>query len=1375
MKIHHAMSRGWGRLGITKKISLMFGALLFLILLVSVGSYVTLDNARKKAEAAILNGMQIQRLVLRMDSGLERARRLQRDFFLQYPQVGFSKARDTYAAQAVIEIADVISLSSELRNLIKQSTVSESLEVSKMDINLYLSSSQRYADTFLEAVELVTRLAGEQDGLETRIQVSAETLHADLSATSNPEWHDLYQDIRLFEKDYLLTRQRSSMQSAFNSLTELQRGVTAASGLSEPQKADLLADIQNYKSAAEQILQLDADIRGKLNDFNLQAEAIDPVSKKLIELSNAEVERAHQQVERANQLAGTFLALMSLAIVGLALLAADVLHRSITNNIIKLTQTAGELQGGNLDVTASIESEDELGNLARAFNNMTSRLKASFLSLQASEARFRLLAENSSDMISRHDAQGVYLYASPACRALLGYEPEELIGHTAFEFIHPDDLARIEKSRQMVVEEPVVDVITFRARRKDGNYVWLESNSHSIQDKENGETVEIHVSSRDVTERKEAEEKLRQSEAKYRSIFENAIEGIFQSTPQGRFLRANSAMVKMFGYATAEDLIADITDIGQQIYARPEDREKIVELLEKDGIIHDYEIECRRKDGSPFWVSDNMYAVRDPNGAVLYFEGALLDITERKRAEEALRKSEEKFAKAFQASPLIVVISRVRDAYLIEVNESLEKVMGYTREEAIGRTSLELGLWVNPAERERIVQILLANGRLRNEETLFRTKSGEVITCLYSAELIELDGEKCVLTSIENITERRRAEEALQKSEEKFRRLFETSRDFLYITALDGMIIEVNKAASTISGYSVEELKKMNIQSIYLDPANRALVVKEISARGFAENLEVKGKRKDGSIADVLVNSTIIKDNNGNIAGFQGSIKDISERKRVEEKLRESEARLKEAQRMALIGNWDLDLTTNKLSWSDEVYNIFGIEPAAFDGSYEAFLNAIHPDDREIVKQAYDYSIKEQVPYEVVYRLFTPSGYIKYAQERCKTFYDDEGRPLRSVGTVQDITKSRRAEEHIRSQLARLNALHNIDNAIKSSVDLQVTMNVFLDEVVAQLEVDAACVLLFNSHTLMLDHVVSRGFHSVAFQHTRLAVGDGYAGHIMFDRETVYVPDLTKVENQLTQALSLAGENFTTYIGSPLIAKDQVVGVLEIFQRSPLSPDSEWLDFLEILAGQGAIAVNNAQLFENLQRSNSDLTLAYDATIEGWSRAMDLRDKETEGHTQRVTSLTVELARQMGIPNAEILQIRRGALLHDIGKMGVPDNILLKPDKLTQQEWDIMRQHVNHAHNMLYPIKYLRPALDIPQYHHEKWDGTGYPHQLKGEAIPLAARIFTVVDVWDAVTSDRPYRAAWSKEKAVEYIKSESGKHFDPAVVENFLMLISKE
>ncbi|MFA7460614.1 MAG: HD-GYP domain-containing protein, partial [Trueperaceae bacterium] len=228
----------------------------------------------------------------------------------------------------------------------------------------------------------------------------------------------------------------------------------------------------------------------------------------------------------------------------------------------------------------------------------------------------------------------------------------------------------------------------------------------------------------------------------------------------------------------------------------------------------------------------------------------------------------------------------------------------------------------------------------------------------------------------------------------------------------------------------------------------------------------------------------------------------------------------------------------------------------------------------------------------------------------------------------------------------------------------------------------------------------------------------------------------------------------------------------ELFNYTELSPSDDWSDFLAALSTQAAIAISAARAFDNLERTNEELLLAYETTIEGWARALDLKDEDTEGHSRRVTELTTRLARRMGMTEEEIVHVRRGALLHDIGKMGIPDEILRKPGALTAEEWELMKKHTEFAREFLEPIPFLAPAMPIPYSHHEKFDGSGYPEGLAGEAIPLEARLFAVVDVYDALTSDRPYRAAWSEEQALEHIAQGAGSHFDPEVVEEFLALV---
>ena len=353
-----------------------------------------------------------------------------------------------------------------------------------------------------------------------------------------------------------------------------------------------------------------------------------------------------------------------------------------------------------------------------------------------------------------------------------------------------------------------------------------------------------------------------------------------------------------------------------------------------------------------------------------------------------------------------------------------------------------------------------------------------------------------------------------------------------------------------------------------------------------------------------------------------------------------------------------------------------------------------------------------------------------------------------------------------------LEAVRDINNAVLNSLDIQLTLPQILSHVCARLEVDAADVLLLNHHLNALTYADGLGFRTNAFNKAILHLGDGVAGRVAMEKKIVNIPNISEFGEVFTRAPFLLDEGIVAYHAAPLIVKGQVKGVLEVFHRSALDADSDWLAFFQALAEQTAIAIDSATLFTDLQRSNADLKLAYDATLLGWSHALDLRDKETEGHTQRVTKMSTQLARAFGLSEDEVIHIRRGALLHDMGKMGVPDSILLKTNQLTDDDWLLMRRHPQYAYEMLAEIDYLRPALDIPYCHHEKWDGSGYPRGLKGDEIPLSARLFAVVDVWDALYYDRPYRKGWTLDHTLEYIGEQSGKHFDPQVVDLFLRIV---
>ncbi len=284
-----------------------------------------------------------------------------------------------------------------------------------------------------------------------------------------------------------------------------------------------------------------------------------------------------------------------------------------------------------------------------------------------------------------------------------------------------------------------------------------------------------------------------------------------------------------------------------------------------------------------------------------------------------------------------------------------------------------------------------------------------------------------------------------------------------------------------------------------------------------------------------------------------------------------------------------------------------------------------------------------------------------------------------------------------------------------------------------------------------------------------LPLNAGFNGIVMETKQPYMSNDLPS-ELRLNQPPGIATPRAALAV--PLISKGEIIGVLAVGREYDFDPGE--VIILTTMGEMAASAIQRTSFYEDLQQSKIELEEAYDTTLEGWAKALELRDKETEGHSRNVSALTLDLARHMGIAEPDLIQIRRGSLLHDIGKMGVPDAILLKPGSLNEAEMEIIRRHPLYAQKMLASIPFLNSALDIPVYHHEKWNGQGYPFGLKGSQIPLAARIFAIVDVWDALCSDRPYRLAWEKDKVLEYILAESGKHFDPQVVEAFIDLLDQ-
>jgi HD-GYP domain-containing protein (c-di-GMP phosphodiesterase class II) len=350
---------------------------------------------------------------------------------------------------------------------------------------------------------------------------------------------------------------------------------------------------------------------------------------------------------------------------------------------------------------------------------------------------------------------------------------------------------------------------------------------------------------------------------------------------------------------------------------------------------------------------------------------------------------------------------------------------------------------------------------------------------------------------------------------------------------------------------------------------------------------------------------------------------------------------------------------------------------------------------------------------------------------------------------------------------SHLELLTRLATELNSSLHVDVVLNKVIDEVIKTTRAERGFLMLRNRYGTYVFRV-ARGMNQQSIEDPDFQISRSLVEEVKQKGKAILTSDAQTDERFQTQA-SVVNLGLRSILCVPLKnEKDGVTGIIYVDNRMETGLFNKAdLDLLTAIASNASIAIRNASLYEELEN-------AYEKTLEGWARALELRDQETEEHTKRVVELTLHLARYIGIQGDDLVQIRRGATLHDIGKLGIPDGILLKTDRLTPAEFEFMKFHTHYAHDWIYPIEFLRKAMDIPYCHHEKWDGSGYPRGLQGEEIPLAARIFSVVDVWDALRSNRPYRTEWDKERVIAYIQEQSGTHFDPTVVSKFLKMIEE-
>jgi PAS domain S-box-containing protein/putative nucleotidyltransferase with HDIG domain len=954
---------------------------------------------------------------------------------------------------------------------------------------------------------------------------------------------------------------------------------------------------------------------------------------------------------------------------------------------------------------------------------------------------------------------------------MLGYSLEEIQNKRWQEITHPDDMELTQREIDALYSGKK-ETTHFNKRyiKKDGSVMWADLSS-SLRRDNRGNPLYLMTTVVDITEHKQAEEEIK----KLAKFPDENPSPVLRLDEKGDILYANAA---------SRPLLEDWnTSVGQK--APSFWREKVVEVIaSRSKQVVEISI-------GPWIFSFDVAPIIEAGYVNLYGQ----DITERKKAEEELRASEVRFRALIEHSALAINITRGTD--ILYANSNFMKMFGISTQDEL--KSLSLLELFTPEYRPQVLENIQHRAEslpapdqyeakcLRKDRTQF-----PVLLFLTRTEFAEGGATVAIVM---DITEQKKAEEALRASEARFRDLFEDSPVSLWeedfsavkrrvdalreegvtnfreyfiehpevVAELAGLIkvVDVNKATLILFGADQkEDMTKKQAHLFYIEQ-DREFQKELINIAEGKTSFGWEGSNRtlDGRLIHVGLRWSVAPGYEDSLSRVMVSMIDITKRKESEDQVR-YQADLLESVNDAIVAS---DAQYRLTSWNAAAETLYGWKAEEVLGRTGLEITRTEWPDadaesmrRSIAKLGHWRGEATQVRKDGTRFPVELSSFV---------VHDDSGNITGYVSAIQDITRRKQTEARMKDQLEHLVALREIDRVITSSFDLRYNLTWILESVTKELGLDAADILILNPISNQLEYGGEVGFRNKATEKKLVRPGQSHALDVIMDRQLLHIPDLKGQKDDPRSATFLAEEGFVCYFGLPLIAKGSVKGVLEAYHRSPLDPGQDWLDFLNTLAGQAALAIDNASLFDNLQRSNMDLSLAYDATIEGWSRAMDLRDKETEGHTLRVTELTMKLAGLFGLRDEEMLGIRRGALLHDIGKMGVPDGILLKPDKLTEEEWLVMKKHPDLAYKMLSPIRYLQSAMDIPYCHHEKWNGTGYPRGLKGEQIPLAARIFSVIDVWDALTSDRPYRSAWSKEKTLEYLKAEAGVSFDPEVV----------
>ncbi len=648
--------------------------------------------------------------------------------------------------------------------------------------------------------------------------------------------------------------------------------------------------------------------------------------------------------------------------------------------------------------------------------------------LRESEERFRLLAASVPVGIFQTDAEGKIEYVNQRVLKITGLTALEETADWRWGIDpHPDDREAVLAERTKAMAEGRVFLGDFRILTPQGVTRWVETRICPLFN-EKGEQIGHAGMVEDVTERHQAEEALRESEKRFRTLYESSRDGIAAADPDGRFTECNQAYADMLGYSRQELQRIRYQDITPSKW-HTLNADAVREAMER-GYSEEFEKEYTKKDGTALPVSLRIWRIEDEAGRPIGIWTIARDITERKRAEEVLRESEQRFSKAFHASPLAIVIATVSEGRIVDVNEGFLQLMGYSREEVIGRTSLEIGIWVDSKGRERMVQEALKRGSVPDWELRVRTRSGETRVWLGAFVTIELDGVPCLLGMSRDITEHRQAEDALRESEKRLASIYDTVGDVIFLLDVekDGgyRFTSVNHAFLSVTGLPAEAVVGKRVNDVIPEPSLTLVLgkyrqaVQKKAVVHWEETSDYPAGRLTGEVSVVAV-----FDEGGNCTHLVGTVHDITERKKADDALRESERRFRQVLDVSADMIYKLDLESDTFDYiSPSVLEMTGFTREEFIAMGPRGLRRrIHPENWPDLRRGSEEFVELGSHPGFEYRLQCKDGEYRWLSDNRSLVRGESGRPLALVGTVRDVTERRRAEEALRESEERFRSL----------------------------------------------------------------------------------------------------------------------------------------------------------------------------------------------------------------------------------------------------------------------------------------------------------------------------------------------------------------